>query len=89
MKSRAHSKSARLQVHELHLLFGPQHIEILVAIALDLAAAGRLHIDDAHDARIDVAHIDRTAGLERHAIAGIAELLQQRNNPSARAARRP
>ncbi len=46
-------------------------------IALDLARARSLDIDNAANARIDGADIDRPARLERHFVARIAKRTQQ------------
>ena len=47
-------------------------------VALGLARARALDVDDAAHARVDRRDVDRAAGLEQHLVAGVAEVGEQR-----------
>ena len=63
--------------HEFDLLLRAQQRQLVVAIAVLLARAGCLDVDDPHHARIDCIDRHGAAGLERYPIAGIGQRAQQ------------
>src|SRR5215813_452070 len=63
--------------HELELVGGAKLLHVLPSVASRLAACRALHVDDANDARIDGRNVERTGGLEQHAIAAIGEARHQ------------
>ena len=50
-----------------------EQIEIFPAVFFRFARAGGFEVDDARDARVDAADIQRAAGFQRDGMTGIAE----------------
>jgi hypothetical protein len=58
--------------HEFHFVAFAEVSEVLPAVAVLFAAAGRLEIDDSVHPRVELAHVALAAGLDQDSLARIA-----------------
>jgi hypothetical protein len=62
---------------EFELVVGGQQGQVLPTIPIALAGAGGFDVDDARDARVDLANIEGARGFQRNGVAGVTESAEQ------------
>src|ERR1044072_7777091 len=67
--------------HQLELVGGAQQVEVGPVVALRLARAGALDVDDLAHARVDWRDVDGTARLEQHIVTRVAQLREEGQRP--------